>query len=539
MIRSDRRYSLIAGLMAVASLLISCSENGIVSIPDSSTEEDNAGYADLGEGKFLVTYSLSEGNQSRISTSPRRPIQSLHYYVYDADNNTLIKKRRIRGINKETVWPIDSRNDMTWELRQDLQDTLSDGLKYHILFIANADSPLFEQVEEKGKKVYQHPIIKDDNYKTAQLVLPREAFKEDNMYFMWRGELDRTGASQPKITVKRNDVILERVVTRTDFERKLILSADGAEDEYTAIYHGIEEGLYNQYINGKSATPVQIDQDAVELQVVEFTNMIKNKVVSSEFPNPYKGPNGKAQEFINFLQDQTNKNRIVAAVKDLLIKEYVTDVQRLWQCPLWTQFKTVKVQFEAETQCTHLGFDGTVSHDRKYGDVRVFPIDGNGRFSVVGFGKKDMNNIQSLHFYDGSGAEVLSVSGNTFKNTANQLQNYKYQVFCNPTGKITLDNVNKTGHILAVNLNTVFGNNPETKEQWNAFSSYSAPDSTQDPDYNLPFFEYLYKFVFKADGKDFGDNFDNFKIPFNNTNMLPDLSPSGLDLKYYPIWFIK
>lgn len=66
-------------------------------------------------------------------------INSLTYLLY-SEEGTLEKRREIPGLDTDgESWPL-RRENMSWEQREALKDTLSQGETYHAVFVANIDS---------------------------------------------------------------------------------------------------------------------------------------------------------------------------------------------------------------------------------------------------------------------------------------------------------------------------------------------------------------------------------------------------------------
>ena len=96
-----------------ACFMVSCDKN----------TDSNNDYA-VRSDKYIVDYSLSSSETETRALSASERISSLDYFVYDVDNDIIVKQRRIPDISSSTVWPL-TRETMTWAQRQALRHTVS------------------------------------------------------------------------------------------------------------------------------------------------------------------------------------------------------------------------------------------------------------------------------------------------------------------------------------------------------------------------------------------------------------------------------
>lgn len=181
---------------------------------DGSTDSDV-----LSEGSFVVDYSGEVTTRAiKDNATKGERINSLTYLLYQwsIDENgkgegVLLKSREIPGLNGSSEkWPL-TRENMSWEQREALKDTLSVGGEYRAVFIANIARGLWN-----GEQRY----LKDStSYSTAYLQLPAEPFADNNMFYLSTAEIDGTMATREEPV--NCPIVLKRVVTRTDwwFER--------------------------------------------------------------------------------------------------------------------------------------------------------------------------------------------------------------------------------------------------------------------------------------------------------------------------------
>ena len=185
----------------------------------------------LADGQFIVEYS-GEPRTRAISEnlSKGARINSLTYLLYqdagtgDMANATLVKRREIPDLKGHGEnWPL-TRENMTWEQREALKDTLSVGNTYYAVFVANADALLWGGAnEESPLKKADLPTAEGDpapTYGEAYLQLSSEKpFDDYNMFYLATKIIDGTTASREEPL--DCPITLRRIVTRTDwwFER--------------------------------------------------------------------------------------------------------------------------------------------------------------------------------------------------------------------------------------------------------------------------------------------------------------------------------
>ena len=187
----------------------------------------------LADGQFIVDYSGEVTTRAiKDNAEKGERINSLTYLLYiQQDNDYVLEKRReIPGLNKNKTddagnpvyesWPL-TRDNMTWEQREALKDTLIVGSNYRTVFVANADASLWDGTNS--------PLVGADlptngsaapSYSSAYLQLPEDlAFNDGNMFYLAEAEIN--GAGQNRNTPYNCPITLKRVVTRTDwwFER--------------------------------------------------------------------------------------------------------------------------------------------------------------------------------------------------------------------------------------------------------------------------------------------------------------------------------
>ena len=178
----------------------------------------------LADGQFIVDYSGEVTTRAiKDNAEKGERINSLTYllYIQQTDGYVLQKRREIPGLDGDSEdWPL-TRDNMTWEQREALKDTLMVGSNYRAVFVANADASLWDGTNSPlvGANLPTNGSAAPA-YSSAYLQLPEDlAFNDGNMFYLAEEEID--GAGQDRNTPYNCPITLKRVVTRTDwwFER--------------------------------------------------------------------------------------------------------------------------------------------------------------------------------------------------------------------------------------------------------------------------------------------------------------------------------
>lgn len=197
---------------------------GATSCEEEILDNGQAAGIALADGQFIVDYSGEVTTRAiKDNAAKGERINSLTYLLYMKQENDYVleKRREIPGLNETDdagnpeSWPL-TRDNMTWEQREALKDTLLVGSNYRAVFVANADASLWGNTSP----LKEADEIDVDTYSSAYLQLPANlAFNDGNMFYLAEAEIDGTG--QDRNTPYNCPIMLKRVVTRTDwwFER--------------------------------------------------------------------------------------------------------------------------------------------------------------------------------------------------------------------------------------------------------------------------------------------------------------------------------
>ena len=414
-------YPLLAGLLSLAA----CTNDTLQEIAPVAPGE-NTSAANTGKGTFFVDYSVDGGASTRAGNLLK--IQTLDYYVYYAEGGELVKHRRIR-IDSKQSFPL-TRENMTWEQRQALQDTLQYDVKYRTLFIANVNSTLFNYDTYGDTNPHPAVVTGDTLYQNARILLPNVPFHEDNYYCLWEDTLHQRSTDPLDGPMKRNDVLLQRIVTRTDIRRTAF------EDEKAHL----EEVIANTYYTETCQAEIKNNIDSW-LNI--FGDNLQTCASLRPAANLYDYRNNGVPQFIETLK--SNSQLLYDYFKTIIIDELTDTVanSKLYKDRItkWNNTNNIQVYFESNSRMNALGFDHQTAE--AFGDdnyARCFlnkNEDGTLKeeFSIFGFaGQKNTDNtLSSVKFYVGNDAQ-FTIEGATF--CINQGINQANAITCIPIVQI-------------------------------------------------------------------------------------------------------
>ena len=196
----------VVGLLAGLCLCAGCENE----IPEPTASVVSA-------GKFVVDYTAAAGAATRVihENQPKGVrINSLTYLLY-SEEGTLEKRREIPGLDTDgESWPL-RRENMSWEQREALKDTLSQGETYHAVFVANIDSAVCGWTGADGQP--WSPLRETGTYETVYLQMPFQPFNDRNMFYVFTRDILSTDQGADRENPYNCPVVLRRAVTRTDF----------------------------------------------------------------------------------------------------------------------------------------------------------------------------------------------------------------------------------------------------------------------------------------------------------------------------------
>lgn len=382
---------------------------------------------------FVVDYTV-EGNEGLSRGENTSPITSLTYLLYQDDE--LVKERQIPDISSETVWPL-TRENMTWEQREALKDTLQAWGNYRVVFVANAVYPASGENEDAGISY----ITGKDSYQTLALQMPAQPFSADNMFYLFSSEIkkkDDTDRDHPL----NCPVTLKRVVSCVELKRIQIPEQDAyLKDAYLKERAG---KLYDLLIGDQGAIAT-----SVQKQLIALANAIQTEVDKAPDQYPNVDEFLKSIPYLSITGDDTfRKNCIQALMED-------DDLSSILERQI-IPWKNTKVSLTFDKTATGLKIsDFTVSGGTDEAPVSYsYELGEDGTLSFIGLGVDpvdpvDPNAIPSWY-------KLVSIALTTKEETSQTVtisasstsplfmqggKNQKLVYECDPLGEIQLNNV--------------------------------------------------------------------------------------------------
>ena len=494
---------------AALLMLAACTQDPVEDLVSSGNTQSG----DLPEGTFIVDYLPSADLPATRGLGEGKRILSLDYLLYtskDGSTYTLTKHKKISDISANTPWPL-TRENMTWQQRQELKDTLNTGSKYKVVFVANADK---EKVW--NDKTDFQPMTDIDNnadFNDARLLLPPNGdFQQEDgkytFYYMWTGEIN--GASYGRETPAQMDVVLQRMVNKVEIrleeevvnELKEATNVEeyvkGKLDEYFRANYVIDtEGtmsgtLYNvvnEYLEGIAddiAEATDIDIDKGEAPSLGATAQTKSKYT---FQKLMKASDSK-MKVVNSISGISSTPCTTEGTACCVWHQFINECKDYFitRCD-WSALTSVSVNYTQQTfpyaidfnmdtkaetpqdqSCTITAKKETTenSFDNRY----VFYT-----FSNKG-GAENINNISSITFYkddteEFTETEVFTVtSGITPGNSPTEGNNHYFLIYQPITGSAVSESEKYTFQCEQYNMQTVIGWNwTDNMWDWGALNA--------------------------------------------------------------------
>lgn len=400
---------------------------------------------------FVVDYTV-EGNEGLSRGENTSPITSLTYLLYQ--DGELVKERQIPDISSETVWPL-TRENMTWEQREALKDTLQAWGNYQVVFVANAVYPASGENEDAGISY----ITGKDSYQTLALQMPAQPFSADNMFYLFSSEIkkeDDTDRDHPL----NCPVTLKRVVSCVELQRIQIPERDAYLKERTGK-------LYDLLIEDQGAIATSVQE-----QLNALADAIQAKAGESSESYPDLKDFLKNIRGLSITKDETFKDKCIQA----LVKED-NDLSSILERQIISWENTeVSLTFDKATFATGLKIsDFTVSGGTDEAPVGYsYELGEDGTLSFIGLGVDpvDPNAIPSWY-------KLASITLATKEETLQTVtisasstsplfmqggKNQKLVYECDPLGEIQLNSVSagEEGSEVTYNLTSSV---PETYQE--------------------------------------------------------------------------
>lgn len=410
----------------------------------------------LSEGSFVVDYSGEVTTRAiKDNATKGERINSLTYLLYQwsIDENgkgegVLLKSREIPGLNgSDEKWPL-TRENMSWEQREALKDTLSVGGEYRAVFIANIARGLWN-----GER-----YLKDStSYSTAYLQLPAEPFADNNMFYLSTAEIDGTTATREDPV--NCPIVLKRVVTRTDWWFERLPEFEGDESGAWKNEEKVKSYSTNmlQPVLGScwQSISTSINDETIaflDALIYYFDEIGKNSEVTGELLEPYKTFVDELTKKKNLPEDYANK-QLNDHVDEFLEKLRLLSlgnegVKTAWQNS-WRKDKFACLNYSQNTRAGRIYFDRTAKNGDETADKSSkILIDGSKEdkgynydgFHFVGLANPELNSVETIGFFDSEEMETTSetLSVPTDVQKTGQGINEWYRMMYRPLAKLSL-----------------------------------------------------------------------------------------------------
>lgn len=386
---------------------------------------------------FVVDYTV-EGNEGLSRGENPSPITSLTYLLYQDDE--LVKERQIPDISSETVWPL-TRENMTWEQREALKDTLQAWGNYQVVFVANAVYPASGENEDAGISY----ITGKDSYQTLALQMPAQPFSADNMFYLFSSKIEKKDDTDRDHPLNC-PVTLKRVVSCVELQRIQISEQDAYLKERTGK-------LYDLLIGDQGAIATSVKEQLTALADAIQTEAGESSESYPDLEDFLKNIRDLSITGNKVLNDKVFKDKVF---KDECIQALVkedNDLSSILERQIipWENTK-VSLTFDKTTFATGLKIsDFTVSGGTDEAPV-VYSYDlGNGTLSFIGLGVDpvDPNAIPSWYKLASIALATKEETSQTVTISASSTsplfmqggKNQKLVYKCDPLGEIQLKSV--------------------------------------------------------------------------------------------------
>lgn len=425
---------------------------------------------------FVVDYTV-EGNEGLSRGENTSPITSLTYLLYQ--DGELVKERQIPDISSETVWPL-TRENMTWEQREALKDTLQAWGNYRVVFVANAVYPASGENEDAGISY----ITGKDSYLTLALQMPAQPFSADNMFYLFSSEIEKEDDTDRDHPLNC-PVTLKRVVSCVELKRIQI-----KEQEQESYLKERAGKLYYLLIGDQGAIAT-----SVQKQLIALANAIQTEVDKAPDQYPNVDEFLKSIPYLSITGDDTfRKNCIQALMED---NDLSSILER--QIIPWENTE-VSLTFDKATFATGLKIcDFTVSGGTDEAPVGYsYELGEDGTLSFIGLGVDpvDPNAVPSWYKLASITLPTKEETSQTVTISASSTsplfmqggKNQKLVYECDPLGEIQLNSVSageKVSEEIVYDLSQIL-TVPETYQElvdqvMTSDSSFGTPEAFKIP----------------------------------------------------------
>ena len=451
---------------AALLMLAACTQDPVEDLVSSGNTQSG----DLPEGTFIVDYLPSADLPATRGLGEGEAILSLDYLLYeestDGKTYTLKKRTPISDISADTHWPL-TRENMTWQQRQELKDTLSTDSKYKVVFVANAADEVW-----KDKTGFQPMtgIDAKDNFDDARLLLPPDGnFQQTNgaytFYYMWTGDIDPANGYN-KNTPAQMNVVLQRMVNKVEIRLdKEAISTDGDIDTYL-IYTWIAN-----YYTKLTAT----EDDEIQNNHLFDAISASMKNIASGFKVDWNHSGTRYENTLidlqNYIQESSSISIILGTLDDTSeegnFKTFFSETILNFLKPYchWENVSKVQINYKNNSYADALKFDKTPVSLNNTGPMPYDMIDNAFSFYIFGnYGSTTLNEIASFELLNPTdNTSIASISGEEFPMHKIIGGNQAITYLCNPIGGTYTESTDSKYIISSYNLEEVL--NIKTKAE--------------------------------------------------------------------------
>lgn len=445
---NNMRQNRILNYIGAASLLLAVCACGKEDL-NTTTDTGNGGtVAALPEGTFVVDYSVSDGetsraDQDRLNTS----ISSLLYLLYDSEGK-LVKEREIPEIGKDTKWPL-TRENMSWEQREALKDTLNVEMTYTAVFLANTDAGLFKKdASDNEEQVLFYKTVTEGpngtsettyaNLQDVYLKLPSVPFNDGNMFYISKHTLSAKEADGTVVNDRETPyncpVTLKRLVSRMDM--------NGITITEELVKQGIGDNFKDIFVNGINAKYAELIESLKSQQQTNDTwihncTVLKGKLdIERDIPETFK------ENYVSY------KEQLYTACKESVVGENND----------WSMF--TRMTFNLNNMHNRMSInDLTSSYDNRItSPIYTYPIT-EGKATWIGFAYNESANkmlFTGITLKDEAETTTLELKFEESKEISLQ-KNGLVTYACNPFNVKPSGTTYSASFTVTIDMGTVYG----------------------------------------------------------------------------------
>ena len=412
-------------LCTAALLMLAACTNDLA----EDLQHEVPGTGDLPQGTFIVDYTAdTDGAQTRADDDTKRPIQSLDYLLYEktanADAFTLKKHKTLTFDPKTQEWPL-TRENLSWEHREALKDTLNTACQYKMVFVANAAASIWNE------EVLENVIVGSSTFEDGRLVLPPRVFTENDMYYMWSNhDAPLDGEEYGEGNPAKVAILLERMINKvevrlddewikTEEELNNVLK-EKIDNYYTELTTDEEPRgrLFNKIDEQLSLLAQSLSVGSLWGIYGDACDEVKTFIDGEDF----------TKEIVNYQLSITFTNKFKAQLFNI----YKT------QC-YWADASIVKIEYENNLFTKEIDFTKTTIASSEAYELS-YELKNNA-FTYYTFGNNEsgenntLNQVANFIFMDASN-QVLTIPGTDLPINDKTGGNNYFKITCNPIGII-------------------------------------------------------------------------------------------------------